>query len=154
MEEVKIAEVEELQRDKGAKDMSGSESVQSIAVGVPVEDVRLVYPLPDPTTGNLRDVVIEKSTCVNREWEKMKKEWNQVIKPEFQDHEDDTLRRSIDEVTHTPLLLNWPMPASVIDELRHKYSKFSIGHSYEFTQKIEAQAAKEEKRTESALDYA
>ncbi|OQN96895.1 hypothetical protein B0A48_17449 [Cryoendolithus antarcticus] len=185
-EKGKIAEVEEVQKEKGAvrlkgvnvadvavpswvnqRDTTEKDSVQPIAIMVPVEDVRLVYPLPDPTTGKLRDVVVEKLICVNREWDKVKREWDrgmravpgtntlipwpEVIEPEFQDHEDDTLRRSVDEVTHTPLLLNWPMPASVIDELRNKYSKFRTRHSYEFTQKIEAQAAKEEKRKDLHL---
>jgi len=48
-------------------------------------------------------------------------------------NESDTLRYQVEEATWTPTLLRAPMPASIIDELRGKYSKHRTRHepSYE-----------------------
>ena len=61
-------------------------------------------------------------------------------KSKFQDEEVDTLRFEVEEATWTPTLLRAPMPASVIDELRGKYSQFRTRHDPAY------QAALDEKK--------
>lgn len=132
------------------------------ARAVPLEDVKLVYPLPDPETGIPRDVIVDRLMCVNRRWDKNLKEWddgdrvipgtNTIIPwpekadPDYEDHEVDTLRISVEEQTFRPFLIRPPMPMSVIDELRNKYSRFRTRHDYDYIVKKELQDAKENDR--------
>ena len=127
-----------------------------------IENVKLVYPLPDPETGVPRDVIIDRLRSINRTFDKDKKEWtdgervipgtNTIIpwperaQPEHEDYEDDTLRITVEENTFRPFLLQPPMPTSVIDELRNKYSKFRTRHDWEYEQKKAAEDAKVEQR--------
>lgn len=126
------------------------------------EDVRLVYPLPNEETGIPQDTIIDRLERVNEQWDAVKRVWDkgersipgtdtlipwpESIPPEETDHEDDTLRMSVEEETFRPHLMFPPMPTSVIDELRSKYSKFRTRHDLEFVQKMEAKDAREEKR--------
>jgi len=132
--------------------------------GVLIQDVRLVYPLRDSETGIPRDVVIDRVLQINSTYDKIKKEWtkgdrvipgtNTIIpwpeKPDetFQDYEDDTLRRSVDEQTFRPFLLQAPMPMIVIDELRNKYSKFRTRHDFDYIEKKVSEEEKIESRKE------
>ncbi|KAK4496330.1 hypothetical protein PRZ48_012310 [Zasmidium cellare] len=132
------------------------------ARGVPLEDIKLVYPLPDPKTGAHRDVIIDRLLPVNRRWDKNLKEWNdgdrvipgtnmlipwpEKADPDYEDHEGDTLRISVEEQTFRPFLIRPPMPLSVIDELRNKYSRFRTRHDYDYIVKKEMQEAKESDR--------
>ncbi|KAF2166806.1 hypothetical protein M409DRAFT_66375 [Zasmidium cellare ATCC 36951] len=132
------------------------------ARSVPLEDVKLVYPLPDPKTGAHRDVIIDRLLPVNRHWDKNLKEWddgdrvipgtNMLIPwpekadPDYEDHESDSLRISVEEQTFRPFLIRPPMPLSVIDELRGKYSRFRTRHDYDYVVKKEMQEAKESDR--------
>lgn len=136
--------------------------VASQSRSVPLTDVKLVYPLPHPETGIPRDVIIERLLPANRRWDKNLKEWddgdrvipgtNTVIPwpekadPEYEDHESDTLRISVEEQTFRPFLIRPPMPLSVIDELRNKYSRFRTRHEYDYIMKKEMQDAKENDR--------
>jgi large subunit ribosomal protein L24 len=49
-------------------------------------------------------------------------------------HDDDTLLIQTEEETFVPPLTTTPMPASVIDELRNKYSRFRTRHDEEYLQ--------------------
>lgn len=138
--------------------------IMTVPVGIPLEDVRLVYPLPDPVTGALRDVVVERLECMRRKRDSVTMEldrgwrvvagtrtiipWPAELEPEFEDYECDTLAPSVDNETFVPTLQEAPFPLSVIDELRNKYSKFRTRHDYEFVQKREAEDARGEKRQE------
>lgn len=140
--------------------------VQHTNKSLKLEDVRLVYPLPDPETGIPRDVIIDRLLCVNYSYDKDKREWtdgdrlipgtNTIIPwpekadPTYEDFDDDTLRISVEEQTFRPFLLHPPMPLSVIDELRNKYSKFRTRHDFDFIEKKELEEAKLEKRKELA----
>lgn len=140
------------------------EPMVAMPIHIPLSDVRLVYPLPDPETGVPHDVVIERLSPVDRQWDRVKKEWDdgqrliagtntiipwpEKLPPEYEDHDVDTLRISVEEDTFRPYLLNPPMPLSVIDELRNKYSKFRTRHDWEYVQKKEAEDARSEKRKE------
>jgi large subunit ribosomal protein L24 len=144
------------------QEQNSEETMMAVAFPIAVEDVRLVYPLPDPETGIPRDVVIDRLERVNEQWDPVAREWddgeraipgtNTIIpwplkyEPDHTDYPDDTLRISVEEETFRPYLMNPPMPLSVIDELRSKYSKFRTRHDWEFVQKMEARDAREEKR--------
>ena len=147
-----------------AQQESNVEPRSTRAFPVPYENIRLVYPLPDEETGIPQDVIIDRLERVNEQWDDVKRVWDkgeraipgtstlipwpEVMPPEEIDHEDDTLRISVEEETFRPHLMFPPMPTSVIDELRSKYSKFRTRHDLEFVQKMEAKDAREEKREE------
>jgi len=59
---------------------------------------------------------------------------------------DDTLRITTEEVTFSPTLIQMPTPASVLDELRNKYSKFRIRHEQEYIEKRKKKEAKEKNK--------
>jgi large subunit ribosomal protein L24 len=136
---------------------------------LPAEHVKLVYPLPDPKTGMPRDVVIERLEKVQLEPTRADYERDPEPRKEFraipgvrtiipwpdvpadqedEDNPDDTPRITVDEVTFRPYLLYPPMPTSVIDELRNKYSKFRTRHTWEYEQKLEAEEQREERRSQ------
>lgn len=60
------------------------------------------------------------------------------------DQEVDTLRFEVEDKTWIPTLLRAPMPASVVDELRNKYSRYRTRHEPAY------QAALDEKQRERA----
>jgi large subunit ribosomal protein L24 len=131
---------------------------------IPLEQVKLVYPLPDPETGVPRDVVIDRLICVNRRFDKKTKKWddgdrvipgtNTIIpwpekaEDEHEDHDADTRLQDVSEQTFQPYLLYRPMPMGVIDELRYKYSKFRTRHDWQFVEKMELEDARVERRKE------
>jgi len=131
---------------------------------IPLESVQLVYPLPDPVTGIPRDVVIERLIHINSRFDKMKREWtvgdrlvpgtNTLIPwpptadPTYDDFEGDTLRITVEEQTFRPCLMTPPMPVTIIDELRNKYSRFRTRHTWQYVEQKELEAAKLEKRKE------
>jgi large subunit ribosomal protein L24 len=143
--------------------LSDKRPIQTIEAAIQLSDVRLVYPLPNPETGVMRDVVIKELEKVvvpkNRArpfGPKVEKRYiaglepreyipfPEVPEPEHVDHDDDTLRIEVDEWTWTPTLLGPPMPPTVIDELRNKYSVFRDRHDDEYIQKKEARLARRE----------
>lgn len=175
----KIAEVEDLDKSRDAVKVKGlnvgdvnipefvqqeeqSQSMMSVSFHIPIEDVRLVYPLPDEETGTMQDVVIERLERVDEQWDPVKREydegqraipetntlipWPEKIDPKEEDKPDDTLRINVEEETFRPMLMSPPMPMTVIDELRNKYSKFRTRHDWEYVQKKEAEDARAEKR--------
>ena len=69
--------------------------------------------------------------------------WPHEEIPEVQDEQADTLRIHAEEKTFLPSLQMFPMPSTVIDELRNKYSKFRTRHDPEY---IAAQVKKEARK--------
>ncbi|KAK4181103.1 hypothetical protein QBC36DRAFT_129004 [Triangularia setosa] len=139
---------------------SDSSPVEPISMAVPISAVRLVYPLPDPTTGHVRDVIIRELKPINITHDRptrrttfsrlvpglnVKIPWPAVAPIKHIDHPVDTLRIDVEERTYIPTLLRPPMPEVVIDELRNRYSKFRTRHTEEYVAKIQAQ--EDEKRT-------
>ncbi|KAL3427674.1 KOW domain-containing protein domain-containing protein [Phlyctema vagabunda] len=135
--------------------------VRSMEQPVPLNKVKLVYPLPDPETGMVRDVIVKKlvNSKIWHDRHTGRTSWSRIIpgldikvpwpKKEPKEHKDnaaDTLRVDVETKTFIPTLLRPPMPSSVIDELRNKYSVFRTRHDAEY---IEAKrledVAKEEK---------
>ncbi|KAK0355738.1 hypothetical protein LTR59_008027 [Friedmanniomyces endolithicus] len=143
---------------------SSRDAIEGISRFLPLESVQLVYPLPDPVTGIPRDVVIERLIHINHRFDKMKREWtpgdrlipgtNTIIPwaptadPTYDDFADDTLRITVEEQTFRPCLMTPPMPVTVIDELRNKYSRFRTRHTWQYVEQKELEAAKVEKRKE------
>ncbi|KAL8960985.1 MAG: hypothetical protein Q9193_002393 [Seirophora villosa] len=114
--------------------------VQTTEAPIHLSSVRLVTPLADPSTGILRDVIVNDLTLtppgqryisnyLSPETGKPHHiPWPPKEKPEYKDNEVDTLRIDVEQVTWTPTLLRAPMPSGVIDELRNKFSKFRTRH--------------------------
>lgn len=124
--------------------------IRSLPKGVSLKHVKLVTPLTDATTGETRDVIVRKLAHHNffKDRHAQTVRWQRIIPglnivvpwpkpnpdsvPEKQDYPCDTLRREVEEMTFVPTLLSPPMPGSVIDELRNKYSVFRTRHDPEY----------------------
>lgn len=61
------------------------------------------------------------------------------------EHQTDTLRIEVEQKTWIPTLFQPPMPPSVIDELRNKYSIFRDRHDESWVRAREKRAAEREK---------
>lgn len=130
--------------------------VFSVAQMIPAGDVKLVYPLPDPETGIHRDVIIERLHMVRFPNQNRPKRaipgtntiipWSIHAREDYEDNEGDTLRISVEEQTFRPTLIRAPMPMTVIDELRGKYSKYRTRHDYDYRARKEAEAEATESR--------
>ncbi|PHH78002.1 hypothetical protein CDD80_7513 [Ophiocordyceps camponoti-rufipedis] len=139
-----------------------------------VGSIRLVYPLPHPQTGQIRDVVIQRLKAVlpnmksehmsydrwefGRKWDRMIPgisvviPWPDGSAPHYESHKSDTLRDKVEERTFLFNLTSPPMPPSVLDELRNRYSKFRTRHEAWYVQKKEAEeAAKKAKASRDVL---
>jgi large subunit ribosomal protein L24 len=151
-------------------DENDQRRVRTMEKPIPLTSVRLVFPLPDPTTGVMRDVIVKKliNGPIFHDRYTGRKRWSRIIpgldvvvpwpKVEPKVHTDydcDTLRIDVESITFVPSLLKPPMPPTVIDELRNKFSIFRTRHEESYiAEKIreeqEAQAKKklaEEMRT-------
>ena len=122
---------------------------------IPMEHLKLVYPLPDPVTGVPRDVVIDRVVKVGSRNERLIPGANIIIPrapktikrgQDGERYEGDTRQISVEEQTFDPCLLHPPIPMSVIDELRNKYSKYRQRHDWEYVQKKELEEERVEKR--------
>lgn len=116
---------------------------------IPLSAVRLVYPLPNPELGSLRDVIIvelrrssngERSLGYGGRYVAGTEPRIYIPFPEKpieenMDYEIDTLRIEVEEKTWTPTLFQPPMPTSIIDELRNKYSIFRDRHDEDYIRK-------------------
>ena len=169
----KIGTISEVHKNKGAviipdmnvadvsvpewlrQEEGGNQAVVPNSNPIPVEHVKLVYPLPDPKTGVLRDVVVDKVVQYGASRHRLVPGSNIVIKAQPQPKEEDedeetyeadTPTTSVDEETFAPPLLFPPMPMSVIDELRFKYSSFRTRHDYEYQEKKRLEDEREEAR--------
>ncbi|RDW60805.1 hypothetical protein BP6252_12188 [Coleophoma cylindrospora] len=136
--------------------------VRSMEQPVPLVSVRLVYPLHDSTTGTTRDVIVKKlvNSKIWHDRHTGTTRWSRIIpglnikvpwpKTEPKKHEDnvcDTLRVDVETRTFVPTLLRPPMPGSVIDELRNKFSIFRTRHDPEYIEaKMQEDIEQEEKK--------
>jgi len=121
--------------------------VRNVEGPVSLTSVRLVFPLTDTESGETRDVIVKKlvNTAFFHSKETGRTHWKRVIPGlnivvpwpkqdpiEKKDYDADTLRLDVESRTFVPTLLRPPMPSSVIDELRNKYSKFRTRHDPEY----------------------
>ncbi|KAI0445572.1 KOW domain-containing protein [Xylaria telfairii] len=126
----------------------------NIELPLPISAVRLVHPITDPITGSTRDVIINqlvhRGLVVDRQTGKRR--WDRVVpgpnisipwpakeEPDIPDYKADTLRIDVEEKTFVPTLLRPPMPETIIDELRNKYSRFRTRHEPEYIARVEAE---------------
>jgi len=131
---------------------------------VDLTSVRLVVPLQDPATGKTRDVIVKKLVNTNirhdRHLGKVSFQrripgmgfiipWPQIEPKEKKDYQGDTLRLDVEVRSFIPTLLRPPMPSSVIDELRNKFSKFRTRHDPENI--AERVKEEEEKKAKSRM---
>ena len=147
--------------------------IRSVEQPVPWSWIRLVTRLRNPETRRIEDVICEKVETTKPWYERQSTRKNS--KPLFQrfitlsngkrniipypekkekseedepkDTPSDTLRLEVEQKSFVPTLMRPPMPGSVIDELRNKYSAFRTRHDPEYiAKKIEEDKEKEEKK--------
>ena len=140
---------------------------QSTPLPIPLTSLRLVAALPHPETGVERDVIINALKLRKRNIAQLRGEdpperiiagvspaipipYPEKEKREETDNDCDTLRIEVEDITWTPTLTEPPMPPSIIDELRGKYSKFRTRHDEEWLEgkREEDRLAVEKKRWE------
>ena len=158
------------------KEYSENQSTRVIPGPISVKNIRLVHAYLDPETHTQRDVIanevsmcafwrdpITKEVTYGREikglpssepeyddrpsWERIPWPDSKEDEPEEKDHDADTLRITVDEKTFVPTLLRPPMPPSVLDELRNRYSKFRDRHDPEYIAAKEAEDVDADART-------
>ncbi|KAG9256645.1 uncharacterized protein F5Z01DRAFT_617694 [Emericellopsis atlantica] len=137
---------------------------------IPIDAVRLVYPILDPETGVMKDTIIHqlKGTAANMKsenmtlarWDHGKRwdrfvpganiviPWPEVEAPNHRTHDCDTVRSQVESRSFFYNLLTPPMPPAVLDELRNKYSKFRTRHEDWYIAKKEHEAAAKSRRNE------
>ncbi|KAA8644832.1 hypothetical protein EYZ11_007926 [Aspergillus tanneri] len=124
---------------------------QTVNLPLPIDDVRLVVALDDPTTGQTRDVLVEHvyggGPILERVYgsdtpkhtryiagEDIEIPWPRSEPPAAKDEEWDTLRMEVETPTWVPSLHNAPFPPNVMDELRNKFSKYRTRHDPEWVE--------------------
>ena len=134
--------------------------IRTIEKPVPLTSVRLVYALTDEQTGVTRDVIVKKlingkiwhdrHTGTTR-WSRiipglgLHVPWPRKDPKEHSDYHVDTLRADVEVRNFVPTLLRPPMPSTVINELRNKYSIFRTRHDPEYIEaKMQEDREKEE----------
>ncbi|KAF4342988.1 KOW motif containing protein [Fusarium beomiforme] len=150
--------------------MFGNDS-RSQPMPLSIGSIRLVYPITNPETGVTRDVIINELKAIppnmkspnmsfdrweyGNKWDRIVPginvviPWPEVEVPEFETFDGDTVRETVDNRTFYYNLLSPPMPETVIDELRNKFSKFRTRHEEWYVQQKEAEAAAKEAHKES-----
>lgn len=124
--------------------------VRSMEAAIPLPSVRLVHKMTDPETGHTRDVIIEKLVLRDVWHDKhlgihrrdriipglgVRIPWPGKEPKEEREYDEDTVRLDVEAKTWVPTLLTPPMPTSIIDELRNKYSAFRDRHDEEYLAK-------------------
>jgi large subunit ribosomal protein L24 len=145
--------------------------IRSIEQPIPLSAIRLVTAIRDPETGIPEDVVCETVHATRPFFDKKSTNfkgakvsykryiimpdgtatripWPQNKAPkEHKDYPSDTLRMEVEQKSFIPTLLRPPMPGTVIDELRNKYSIFRTRHDPEYiAAKMKEDEEKEEKK--------
>jgi large subunit ribosomal protein L24 len=132
------------------------------AMSIPIrtEDVRLVVPLRDDTTGEIKDIIVEHlqggEPITEQEYGSSTPEHSRYItgstiripwpRGDIQEKKAeaaDTLRVHVDDRTFSPSLGYMPIPETVIDEMRPKYGKGRTVHTQEYIQQKMKEDAEE-----------
>lgn len=117
--------------------------VVSMEAAIPLPYLCLVHALTNPETGQKRDVIVKK-VVLRHAWSDrhlgthrsfrmipgldVEVPWPRKERKEPVENGCDTPRMEVETKTWVPTLLTTPMPSTVIDELRNKYSKFRTRH--------------------------
>ncbi|KAI0513211.1 hypothetical protein F5B22DRAFT_612700 [Xylaria bambusicola] len=133
----------------------------NIELPLPVSAVRLVHPITDPSTGKTNDVIINRLLPSNLVTDRLtgRRRWDRVVpglnisipwppkeEPNHPVNTADTVRIDVEQKTFVPTLLRPPMPETVIDELRNKYSRFRTRHEPEYIARLELEEQKKKDR--------
>lgn len=141
------------------KESENQDPIRTTEAPFPLSAVRLVFPLRHAETGAIRDVIIKELKRTPISERKQGRDGRYVAdtephiyipfpeteKEDQPEHEIDTLRIEVEEKTWTPTLTRPPMPPSVIDELRNKYSIFRDRHDESWVKAREKLAAERER---------
>lgn len=133
--------------------------IQTYEAPIPLSAVRLVFPLRNKETGLLRDVIINELKRTSNFEQGLGLDGRYIAdsdpriyipvpekeEKEITEHQMDTLRIEVEQSTWTPTLTQPPMPPTLIDELRNKYSKFRDRHDESWVKARERRAAEREK---------
>jgi large subunit ribosomal protein L24 len=135
---------------------------RSYTMPTPIDAVRLVVPLRDNVTGEIKDTIVEHlrsgAPFVSPEYgtntpkhtryiagpENIPIPWPTGEVREFKAEAADTLRIHVDDISFSPSLLHLPLPESALDELRNKYSKTRRVHTIQYIQQKMKQDAEEQ----------
>lgn len=129
---------------------------RSVEQPISLKSIRLIAKIKDPETGIKRDVIVKEVARRRLEYElfygrgtptykryipglDVNIPWPKVKAPVYEDYAADTLRIDVEEKTYVPSLLTPPMPSSVIDELRNRYSIFRTRHEPEYIARKQAE---------------
>lgn len=148
-----------------------SQAPTSNAMPIPIDAIRLVYPLTHPVTGVTRDVIINELIAIKpkmssknmtyERWEYGKKwdrlvpslntiiPWPETEAPNVATTPSDSVRDQVEERTFHYSLLSPPMPQEVLNELRNPYSKFRTRHEPWYVAKKEAEEKMKTARAET-----
>ncbi|KAG5931540.1 hypothetical protein E4U53_001711 [Claviceps sorghi] len=151
--------------------MFADSPVRSQPMPISIGSIRLVYPIPDAVTGITKDVIINQLKAVppnmqsaymsldrwnyGKKWDRlipglnMVIPWPEVEVPQFETTKADTTRQQVEERTFHYNLLAPPMPDTVLDELRNKFSRFRTRHEPWFIKKKETEEAVKKGRADS-----
>ncbi|KAK0107093.1 hypothetical protein ONS95_003800 [Cadophora gregata] len=137
--------------------------LRSIEQPISLKSVRLVTPLKDAETGVVRDVIVKEVTRSNIWFNKrggctwtrkipglnIAIPWNKTKPKTYDDYAGDTMRLDVERKTFVPSLLTPPMPNTVIDELRNRYSIFRTRHEPEYIEKKQREEEEKQERKKS-----
>ncbi|CAI7614710.1 unnamed protein product [Penicillium glandicola] len=153
-----------------AKDRLGNTGdTQPQAFPVSFDDIRHVIPLEDTETGKMQNVIVQHAYAAGPYVERgdhsklprftryvsgldIEIPWPAEEEPVITDGDMDTTRMAVETSTFTPTLEQPPMPSTVIDELRNKYSRFRTRHDPEYLrEKMKEDYRKEYRKTVSMM---
>ncbi|KAJ5500480.1 hypothetical protein N7453_009531 [Penicillium expansum] len=153
-----------------AKDRMGhTGDTQPQSFPVSFDDIRHVIPLEDTKTGKMQNVIVQHAYAAGPYTERSEHSklprftryvsgldveipWPLEEEPVITDGEMDTTRMAVEASTFTPTLEQPPMPSTVIDELRNKYSRFRTRHDPEYLkEKMKEDYRKEYRKTVSMM---
>lgn len=149
--------------------ITGSDTVTDMPLSI--NDVRLVHPITDPQTGITKDTIIRELKGVGADmgaesmtldrweygqrWDRVVPSlniiipWPEVKVPTFETYDRDTRREAVEDRTFYYNLISAPMPSTVLDELRNKFSRFRTRHEGWYVAKKEHEAALKKKKADT-----
>ena len=153
-----------------AKDRMGQAGdTQPQSFPVSLDDIRHVIPLEDTQTGKMQNVIVQHAYAAGPYTERPEHSklprftryvsgldveipWPLEEEPVITDGDMDTTRMAVEASTFIPTLEHPPMPSTVIDELRNKYSRFRTRHDPEYLrEKMREDYRKEYRKTVSMM---
>lgn len=155
---------------KGLTEEQQKITVQTVEKPISLRDLRLVTAIQNPETGETRDVIVKELANLNERRKvsegRIRKiggtdiiipwparlegeELQAKLKEKIGMERYTTTFEAVEEVSYNDIpLLSPPMPASVIDELRNKYSVFRTRHTDAFIAEKEKEDRLKEKEKE------